>query len=392
MSAKKRKEEIKLLETELQDAVSQITELLEQDSGNIYCTISYHNNVVRENKAMLKAIKLGLGSIGLHPVPPRQAVLANIYQHTSVCKKLRNLLHTGLEDRFSFSIRNTLPMLVDYTDPKGFFKFGPYIVKHHTWYRNFVHMQGDEWVVSEGGNDKKGLYYSQKGEKIYVVLFSTGDITPTSTTESDTEGDGDRGGGRRRGRSRSRSGRSPSPRRSRSRRRSRSSSRGESRRSRSRNRGGGSPGPSRRTTPNPKPSSSTKTPRRGGRGQGTNKKNTSSTPEEGVPASAVGSSHTIRQPPRGRGRLASLIAAAVDPPAVVFEGGLETLKGIRKRISKGSYRFKDISSSFKWLGGGKDDHNHFIVLFNNDVERKNFLNDFDTTTNVRVFLASFYGT
>lgn len=99
---------------------------------------------------------------------------------------------------------------------------------------------------------------------------------------------------------------------------------------------------------------------------------------EGVPPEKVGSKHTTN--PKGshrRGRVYSLLADAVDPPALCIQGSTEQIKGIRRRLlGDPHYRVQDVTSTFQWLLKGNS--HRCLVLFANKRDREHFLNVFNT--------------
>ncbi|AXH77351.1 MAG: E2 protein [Lutjanus campechanus-associated papillomavirus 1] len=127
-----------------------------------------------------------------------------------------------------------------------------------------------------------------------------------------------------------------------------------------------------------------KRPVKGGRAK--TKKCKKTTPP---PAAAEVVSHPLEGktllPKKGHG-LSRLLAEAKDPPGIEISGRYEVVKGHRRRLLQSQHKFKDISPLFKWKSGTVA----FIILFDSETKREEFLESGSTTSHIKLRLCSFY--
>ncbi|QBR99470.1 E2 [Duck papillomavirus 3] len=96
---------------------------------------------------------------------------------------------------------------------------------------------------------------------------------------------------------------------------------------------------------------------------------------------------------RGGSRVERLLREAADPPAICYLGSTAQLKTIRHRIVNGPLAYKNVSSTWHWLGAeGPDSDSRILVTFDSAGQRQQFLDRFKASAaGVRVQIVSLIG-
>lgn len=381
------------LQTRLDRVENEELDLIEKDSKDIKDQIKYWDLVKQTNLIFYAARKAGIHRLGLKTVPALQVSERKAKDAIEMSLTLTSLAQSRFGNEH-WTLRNTSRELFESPPAFCFKKDGSNVkvkwdgdddnvTEYTAW--QFIYCQNEDgtWDKSKGKLDYKGLYYDDNHIRFYYLEFSkeAAKYSKTNTWEvsyknmivtpvtapvftSTRSGQQTQQQGQKRPASPTQEEASPSKR-----------TRG-GRRGRHHQLVSPSGGHQHQTRSQAGPSSSLRLDRRGGSRSRVRERRRGEPGATGLNPGEVGSVH---QTPEGKhlSRIGRLLEEARDPPVIVCAGAPNILKCYRYRvIRKYSGHFQDITTNFKWAGGGGKGQgsSRMLIAFESIAQRKAFEN------------------